>query len=150
MWPAKDVPQGGRCKYCGAERVPELLVLSPMWHFMEEAATWYDDIAYKTPRRLDTTVLSHSTWDWESVLVFVCADSCQVGGEDVCLALEHVAANNLASLPGTTCDPAAVERMNGAVAWAGDAGLVEAEAVDTAAAAAAAEEEGSNEASAGS
>ena len=149
MWPAEDVPQGGRCMYCGAERVPEVLVLSPMWHFMEEAATWYDGIAYTAPGRLDATVLSHSTWDWEIVLVFTCSESCQAGGESVCLAVEQVAAYNLASLPGTMCDPAAIERMNGAVAWDGDAGLGEAETVDTAAAAAAVEEEGMNEASAG-
>lgn len=139
-WPTKDVPQPGRCKYCGAAQVPELQVLSPMWHFMLDAATWYDGVWYTAPDRLSTSVLNTPSWDWEVVILFTCSDSCHVGADDVCVAVEEVSAFNLATLPGHICDQGQIERMNAAVS--SDAGWSEADAVDTASAAAAAAEEG--------
>jgi hypothetical protein len=68
-------------------------VLSPMWHYMEEVATWYS--AHRpAPAALETSIFQHDEWDWASVVVLTCDNSCHVGEESWCVAQEEVVAFN--------------------------------------------------------
>jgi len=106
---------------------------------MEETVTWYDGITFRAPDQLDTSVLSHCTWDWEAVLVSTCSLSCQKGSAAICIAQEHISAFNLASSPGQAGDVATVDRLNAALQ--SGPSLPDAEVVDAAAASAAAAED---------
>lgn len=69
-------------------------MLSPMWHYMEEAATWYSDYVPASPA-LDTSIFQQDGWDWASVVVLTCESSCHAGEESWCVAPEEVVAFNL-------------------------------------------------------
>eukprot|EP00892_Ulva_mutabilis_P006564 jgi/Ulvmu1/427/UM001_0434.1 len=115
LWPAANVPQPGCCNQCGAACVPELQLLAPMWHFMEESLTWYDGVSYVAPDHLDASVLARPDWDWEAVVVFTCSVSCQAGTDPVCIVHEQVAAFNLVSPPGQGNDLNTIERLHAAL-----------------------------------
>jgi hypothetical protein len=70
-------------------------VLSPMWHFMEEAASWYSPEGVPAPAKLDVSIFQHPRWDWASVVVMTCPRSCHVGCDTWCVVKEEVDAVNL-------------------------------------------------------
>lgn len=81
---------------CGAPRSAELQVLSPMWLYMEEAATWHTEFTPESAE-VDASVLSHSKWDWASVVMLTCDKNCHAGDEIWCVAEEEVLAFNIAT-----------------------------------------------------
>jgi hypothetical protein len=96
LWPGEGgLPDAGACPLCGGPCSAELQVLSPMWHYMEEVASWHSEYR-PTSRAPETSIFQHKDWDWASVVVQTCDNSCHVGDESWCVAQERVVAFNFA------------------------------------------------------
>ena len=91
-----------------------------MWHYMEEAASWHSYFR-PAPKALDTSVLQHKDWDWASVVVLTCQNSCHVGDESWCLAEEEVVAFNISHSSSSGPSTSAGKALSGARGGLGDA-----------------------------
>lgn len=80
-WPEAARPAAGRCGRCRRERVLELQVMSPIWHFMEEGAEWYDAASASPALELGVSALRAPMWDWLTIAVFVCPAACLPPGD---------------------------------------------------------------------
>lgn len=62
--------------------------MAPLWHFMEECVAWYTDLGFDVPSGI--AALHHERWDWTTVAVYVCSDSCHVGTDVWSVVSEEV------------------------------------------------------------
>jgi hypothetical protein len=83
-------------------------VLSPMWHYMEDTVSRYSYFQ-PAPKALHTSVFEHKDWDWASVVVLTCENSCHVGDDPWCVAQEEVVAVNFTSISGAALKGANVD-----------------------------------------
>lgn len=95
VWPAEEAPSFPPCPHCGEQRALELQVMAPLWHYFEECLPWYDGLATPRPEGLCTDVLQQPQWDWLTVAVATCPESCEEQGVAVSIREEAAAGYNL-------------------------------------------------------
>ncbi|KAK9846155.1 hypothetical protein WJX84_001791 [Apatococcus fuscideae] len=71
LWPSAQDPGMSSCEACGAPRVFEMQLMSPLMHSMHEAADWAAcDNEEEVPRPPDS-------WQWLTIALFTCSKSCR-------------------------------------------------------------------------
>ncbi|KAK9806867.1 hypothetical protein WJX72_005509 [[Myrmecia] bisecta] len=79
LWPGSRPPAVPACDTCRRARVFEMQLMAPLIHLTEEAAEWLqgDGMAEQ-----DLVTLLPD-WDWLTVAVFTCPNSCESAGSEV-------------------------------------------------------------------
>ena len=86
LWPTRTPPKPTSCEMCGAERVCEIQLTPALLTDVEDALAMY-----KGDRKLLANEDDLLAWDWQTVCVFTCPNSCVPEGEDdVSYVREHV------------------------------------------------------------
>ena len=70
--------------------------MAPLWHFMEECASWYGTPGCVRPDKLDVSALDHPQWDWATVAVATCSANCDLSDSEWTVAPEATAGLNIA------------------------------------------------------
>jgi hypothetical protein len=50
--------------------------MSPTWFFMEECAEWQGDASMDSALKIGVSALRQPSWDWLTIAVYVCPQSC--------------------------------------------------------------------------
>jgi Programmed cell death protein 2, C-terminal putative domain len=91
-WPDNDPPAPGVCSLCSRERVLEMQVMSPIWHFMEECADWQDPGSRSPALQKGLAALRKPLWDWLTIAVYVCPNACVPAGSSPWCCIEEAVA----------------------------------------------------------
>lgn len=65
LWASKDGVEPGVCSQCGGPRVYEMQLMPPLLYYLQQAC-----------KDLPSTAYSPNDWEWLTLLVFTCAQSC--------------------------------------------------------------------------
>jgi len=71
LWAREVQEQAGTCAACGGPRVYEMQLMPPLLYFLQQA---YKD--------LPPSLYATHDWEWSTVIVFSCAQSCSQGAGD--------------------------------------------------------------------
>lgn len=86
LWPTKTPPKPTSCEACGAERVCEIQLMPALLTDVEDALAMHKGDAKLLANEDDLLA-----WDWQTVCIFTCPNSCVPEGEDdVSYVREHI------------------------------------------------------------